>query len=266
MKRFNRILLTAILGATTATAFAAESDVKDGPRRNYAPGSFLSSFEYEIEAGLNIGGASPLPLPAEIRKIDGFNPGLNLMLGVKAVKWITPDSRWGVGVGLRFETKGMTTNATVKNYGMEIIDDGARVSGRWTGKVHTHYKTSQFTLPITAEYRITPRWTVNAGPYIALAMENNFDGYVHDGYLREGDPTGEKAVFEGDSRAVYDFDDNLRNFQWGMMAGASWVAYKHLSVNANLAWGCQGIFKSSFKTITFSMYPIFLNIGFGYKF
>lgn len=265
MKRINILLTAAMLGAATA-ATAANNEIKDGPSRDYAPGSFLGSLDYEVQAGLNIGGASPMPLPAEIRRIDGFDPGMNLMIGVKAVKWINPDSKWGVGVALRFESKGMTTNATVKNYGMEIIDDGARVSGRWTGKVHTTYKTSQFTLPITAEYRINKRWSVNAGPYIALAMENKFDGYVHDGYLREGDPTGEKAVFEGDSRAVYDFSDNLRKFQWGVMAGASWVAYKHLSVNANLAWGCQGIFQSSFKTITFSMYPIFLNIGFGYKF
>lgn len=245
---------------------AAADEVKDGPKRDYAPTSFLGSFEYEVEAGLNIGGASPIPLPAEIRKIDGFDPGLNLMLGAKAVKWFSPASKWGIGVAIRFETKGMTTNATVKNYGMEIIDDGARVAGRWTGKVHTHYKSSQFTLPVTAEFRLNNRWSFNAGPYIAVAMENTFDGYVHDGYLREGDPTGEKAVFEGDSRAVYDFSDDLRTFQWGLTAGASWVAYKHLSVNANLSWGCEGIFKSSFKTITFSMYPIYLNIGFGYKF
>ncbi len=266
MKTLRRFLLAALLMCAPAMAMADVPEAKDGPSRNFHPMDFLASFDYEVQAGLNFGGASPLPLPAEIRKIEGFKPGLNLMLGAKAVKWITPESKWGVGVALRFETKGMTTDASVKNYGMEIIDNGARVAGRWTGKVHTRYKSSQFTLPITAEYRFNRRWSMWAGPYVALAMENTFDGYVHSGYLREGDPTGEKVVFEGDSQATYDFSDNLRTFQWGLTVGGSWVAYKHLTVNANLAWGCEGIFKSSFKTVTFSMYPIFLNFGFGYKF
>ena len=41
---------------------------------------------------------------------------------------------------------------------------------------------------------------------------------------------------------------------------------KVLEFGDNLTWGCNGIFKSSFKTITFTMYPIYLNLGFGYAF
>ena len=48
--------------------------------------------------------------------------------------------------------------------------------------------------------------------------------------------------------------------------GVTWTAYKHLLVNANLAWGCNDIFESSFKTVTFNLYPIYLNVGFGYLF
>ena len=42
-----------------------------------------------------------------------------------------------------------------------------------------------------------------------------FDGYVYDGYLREGDPTGPKISFEGDYVPTNDFGDNLRHFQVG---------------------------------------------------
>ena len=47
-------------------------------------------------------------------------------------------------------------------------------------------------------------------------------------------PTGDKYVFEDGSRASYDFGENLSTFQWGMQAGVSVSAYKHLVVNANL--------------------------------
>ncbi len=110
------------------------------------------------------------------------------------------------------------------------------------------------------------RTSLTFGPYLAYAYKNEFDGYVYNGYLREGDPTGNKYVFEGDSRASYDFGDELRKFQWGLQAGVTWMAYSHLAVNANLSWGLNDIFVSSFKTVTFNMYPIYLNVGFGYLF
>lgn len=223
-------------------------------------------FEYEVNAGTNIGGASPLPLPAEIRHINSFNPNLNLQIGATVTKWIDPQKKWGVALGLRFETKGMDTRARVKNYGMEIWQDGEMLDGRWTGMVKTKYSTQQLVVPITGVWRTNRRLKVNFGPYLAFAFKNNFDGHVYEGYLRVSDPTGDKVEFNGDSRATYDFGSDLRKFQWGMQGGVSWSAYKHLLVNANLAWGCNGIFQKSFKTISFAMYPIYLNVGFGYLF
>lgn len=253
MKKYILILLLfmAGLGAWAQT---------DGPL------SFLSHLEYEVNAGINIGGASPIPLPAEIRHIDSYSPNLNLQVGGKATKWFGPERIWGLAVGLRLGTKGMETGATVKNYGMEIYQDGKKLSGRWTGKVHTRYHSQQLVVPVTAVWRANGRLKVSAGPYVAFAFSNDFDGYVHEGYLREGAPTGPKVVFEGDSRATYDFGSDLRHFQWGFQGGVSWSAYRHLLVNANLSWGCNDIFKSSFKTVTFNMYPIYLNVGFGYVF
>lgn len=227
---------------------------------------WTKGMQYEIFAGTNIGGASPLPLPAEIRKIDSYSPDMNLQIGVGARKWLSADQRWGVAVSLRLETKGMRTGATVKNYGMEIYDDGKKLSGRWTGKVHTRYHSQQLTFPITAVYRVNKAIVLNLGPYLSYAFTNDFDGYVHEGYLREGNPTGEKVTFEGDSRAVYDFGENLRKFHWGMQGGVSWNAYRHFTVNANLEWGCNGIFEKSFRTISFALYPIYLNVSLGYLF
>ena len=34
-------------------------------------------WEYELKAGVNIGGASPTPLPEEIRNIKGYSPKFN---------------------------------------------------------------------------------------------------------------------------------------------------------------------------------------------
>lgn len=252
------IIILALLATVTVKA---QDDMTSGLRW-----SMLHNLEYEINAGINIGGTAPIPLPGEIRKIDSYDPNLNLHIGASATKWLSNDKRWGVMVGLRFESKGMKTKATVKNYGMEIIQDGSRVKGNWTGKVQTKYHGNFVTLPISAVYKISQRVRVNFGPYIGIGMNGEFSGYVYDGYLREGDPTGNKVTFEGESQAPYDFSDELRTFQWGLQGGISWRAFKHLLVQGNLSWGFNDIFKKSFNTVTFDLYPIYLNVGFGYAF
>ena len=84
--------------------------------------------------------------------------------------------------------------------------------------------------------------------------------------FRSPDATGSRVNFEGDNIATYDFSSSLRKFQWGLQLGGEWKAYKHLNVYADLTWGLNDIFKKDFTTISFAMYPIYLNIGFGYAF
>ena len=255
-----KIILAALLLQTGITAFA-QQDRPSSIWRSVAMG-----LDYEVNAGISIGGASPIPLPAEIREIKGYSPLLNLSIGTRVTKWFGPGEKWGVMTGITLMQKGMETRARVKNYGMEIIQDGDKLSGRWTGDVKTKYTTQQLVIPIAATYKFNNRWKVHFGPYLAYAFHITFEGHVSNGYLREGDPTGNKVSFTGDSRATYDFGDNLRRFQWGLTAGCSWRATKRLRVNTSLEWGLNDIFESSFKTVTFNMYPIYLRIGFGYLF
>jgi len=259
MKKRIKIYMAAIMMTVAAISVYAD-DVQTADEEKWY------HLEYEVNAGTNIGGAAPIPLPAEIRHISYYSPKLNLQIGATATKWLGPEKKWGVAVGLRFENKGMETRARVKNYGMEIIQDGKKLSGRWTGNVSTRYSSQQLVVPVTAVLRLNKRIRFNLGPYVSYAFSNDFDGYVSEGYLREGSPIGDKVVFEGDSKATYDFGDELRTFQWGFQGGVSWSAYKSFLVNANLAWGCNNIFNSSFKTVSFNLYPIYLNLGFGYVF
>lgn len=226
-----------------------------------------NGWEYEIRAGLNIGGTSPLPFPVEIRKIDSYNPLLLFTLEGTITKWIGPEKRWGVVAGIRLENKGMETKAEVKNYGMEIIgDDGNRLKGNWTGGVRTKVSNSYLTVPVLAAYKVSRRVQVKAGPYFSYLMDGDFSGDVYEGYLRKDNPTGDKVNFNNGAMATYDFSDDLQRFQWGVQAGVDWWAFRQLKVFGDLTWGMNEIFKSDFQTITFDLYPIYLNVGFGYVF
>lgn len=229
--------------------------------------SSLHGLEYEIKAGFNIGGTLPIPFPEEIRAIDGYNPTLSITIEGNVTKWLGEKQQWGIITGLKLENKGMRTKATVKDYGMEIIGDrGEKVAGHWTGGVRTKVQNSYLTIPILGAYKLTPRWNIKLGPYFSYLMDGEFSGNVYEGYLREGDPTGSKVEFTNGQTATYDFTNDLRKFQWGIQLGADWKAFKHLKVYADLNWGMNEIFKKDFKTVTFDMYAIYLNVGFGYAF
>ena len=140
------------------------------------------------------------------------------------------------------------------------------IEGNWTGYVKTNVKSTYLSFPVLATHQFNRRFSMNLGPYFAYMLEGDFSGNVYDGYLREGDPTGNKVVFADGKNAPYDFSKNLRRFQWGAQLGAEWRAFKHLNVYADLTWGLNDIFQKDFDTITFAMYPIYLNVGFGYAF
>lgn len=224
--------------------------------------SLTKGLEYRLKAGFNIGGTSPLPLPAEIRQINSYNPTTAISIEGDVVK--TFNNKWGISAGIRLETKGMKTDATVKNYHMKMIaNDGGEMEGQWTGGVTTTVKQSLLTIPVLAVYQVSNRWELELGPWFSYLTSGDFFGTAYDGYIRDVDPTGEKVNVIA---ATYEFGDDLRPFQWGLQFGAQWRAFSHLNVTGNITWGMMSIFKKDFDTITFDMYPIYANLGFAYVF
>ncbi len=255
----NRYIISLIAGVLclSASGLYAQQDRNQSILRLSSKG-----FEYEVKAGINIGGTSPLPLPEEIRSIDRYRPSLALSLEGSMSKWF--GSKWGAQVALRLENKGMKTDATVKNYSMEMVGkENGHMKGMWTGGVYTQVNNSYLTLPVSALYRLSSRVSLKGGVYASYLLDGDFSGTAYDGYLRDETPVGTKIFV---SEATYDFSDDLARFSWGVQAGVSWRAFKHLNVFGDLSWGLSDIFKKDFETITFSMYPIYLTIGFGYSF
>lgn len=224
----------------------------------------LKGWHIRLSAGYNIGGTAPLPLPREIRGIEGYNPGLNLAIEGTVEKNFKA-LPWGIRWGIRLETKGMTTRAKTKNYHMEAwnTDGSGKVQGAWTGKVKTSVNNTYLTLPVVAVYNIDKRWSVSAGAYASYLLDGEFTGAAYDGYIRDQDPTGEKAEV---TRAEYNFSSDIRKFNWGLQAGGEYKAYKHLALFANLQWSMNGIFPSDFGSVTFALYPIYGTLGFTYLF
>lgn len=225
----------------------------------------FGDLRYMVRLGYEIGGTTPVGMPATIRSLEKFKPTPNLLIGLDAYKPLC--GKWGMQAGFHYENKGMSTDAKVKGYSMEMRQGDDVLSGLFTGNVVTKVQQWMVTLPLQATYDVSKKVRLKFGPYFSYVLSNDFSGYAYDGYLRQGDPTGTKVELgskEGE-RGDYDFTDDLRHWQFGLDLGADWYFSNRFGAYADVTWGLTNVFRKDFKTIEQSMYPIYGSVGLTYK-
>lgn len=262
MKRYTLyiyIMLVAVWSAAVPVVAQEQAD----KYQTWGPTS-ASGWGVLVRAGYVLGGTSPLPLPKEVRSINRFRPEGGMTFGADAYKMF--NRRWGLTGGLHFFLEGMNTGADVKNYHMGITQGEDYLEGNFTGTDVTKTFMAGFTLPVTVTFRISPRWNVNVGPYLSALVYSDFEGSVYNGYLREGNPTGQKVEIGSDNPATYDFSDDMRTLLWGVRLGFDWKAFRHTTLFAGVDWGLNGVFHSDFKTVDFPMYPLYAHFGVAYRY
>ncbi len=218
-------------------------------------------WEFKINAGYNIGGTSPLPMPVEVRKIEKYSPpSFAPHIAFEATRWF--NDKWGLTAQFTFDYKGFSVKDSVLNLHTEIKMSDEIYTGNFTGHNETKIKNSYMTIPIMASYRISDKWLVQAGIYTAYLYSPSFSGTASDGYIREGGPTGEKTEV---NEATFDFSDDLRKFDFGLQAAGEWSFSHRFAVRGQLAWGLLPIFPSDFTGVSFKMYNIYGTVGVSYK-
>lgn len=225
----------------------------------------FGDLRYMVRLGYSLGGTAPVGMPATIRSLDKYTPTNNTLLGLDAYKPLT--EKWGLQAGFHYQNKGMKTDAKVKGYSMEMRRGDETLSGLFTGNVVTEVDEWMVTLPLQVAYNVSPNLRLKFGPYFSYVLSNNFSGYAYDGYLRVGDPTGDKVELghvEGE-RGDYDFTEDLRHWQFGLDLGADWFFSNRFGAYAGLSWGLTNIFRKDFHVIEQSLYPIYGSIGLTYK-
>lgn len=225
-----------------------------------------AKWTHEIRIGLNLGGTAPLPLPAEIRKINSFTAQVNPVIGIRSTRWFESNNQWGVSSGITIDYKGMNTSADVKYWHTDLVvgegDQTGRFTGTFSGRNATKVKNGYFTIPVLASYRPFANWRFHAGGYFSWIHTSKFSGTATDGYIREGGPTGDRITVEN---STYDFSDHLKDIDAGIMAGANWKLTKRIAATGELTWGLVPIFPADFKGVSYKMYNIYFSLGLSYQ-
>ena len=256
MKKIYILLVLALICFAAQDVNAAKVRVGDKNSE-----TTTDKFVFAAKAGFNLGGTAPMSLPAEIRAINSFKPTFSF--SISGTAQYNFNNKWGLQSGIKFDIKGMQTDASVKNYQLVVSMDGSTVEGVFTGDVTTKVHNSYITIPLLAVYNISPRWDIKVGGYASFMVDGEFSGTAKNGYMRDGSPIGPRV--DGVD-AVYDFSDDMRKVDAGVQVGVDFIPYKHLLISGDLTWGCLPLFKSDFTAMSFDMYNVYFNIGFGYVF
>ncbi|MGV3612478.1 MAG: porin family protein [Fluviicola sp.] len=247
-----KIITTALSLSLFLSAFSQEKEKKH---------PFESrKFTHSIVFGLNIGAATPTPLPANIRKINKYNPEFCPSFGYEMLHHFTP--KWSIGFSAKIDYKGMSITDSVAYYHTSIQQENngqtSSFEGDFTGTNRTFVRNVYFNLPVYAVWVPNKQWYYRLGGYIAYRWDGKFNGSVSDGYIRRGNSLGEKVLID---MATFDFSKDQQRWDAGIDAGAGVYIGKRWSIQGNLQWGLRPLFPSDFTGMNFKMYNIFANIG-----
>lgn len=242
-----------------ALLFAMHATAQNGLRR----------VDFDLNLGLNIGATAPLPLPAEVRKIEHYNPKINPHLGISMTYSLDAEKKWGIAAEAAFDAKGMRVKDKVKYMHTEVTvshkddPDKKTVAGDFVGKNMTNVNLHYLTLSVYGVYNINEKWSLKAGPYLASTLKSRFDGNVSDGYLL--DANGERFNIDDATDATFDFRDDIRDFDIGLLVGGKLNVNRQIGVTVGLTWGLNDVFYSGSNPISFKMQNIYGTIGVSYR-
>jgi hypothetical protein len=222
-------------------------------------------WEYKMFAGYNIGGTTPLPLPAEIRRIRSWSPeAFGGSVGLHITRRLTPN--WGITSGLAIDLKGMRVESDVMYMNTSLVvgegDHQGVFAGMFTGRNKIKVHNGYLVIPLLASYRTQGRWRFHGGGYVAFLQDIKVEGRASDGYIRNGGPAGDRINIED---SAFDFSDHAVKTDAGMMALADWYFTSKLAITGQLSWGLVPLFPSGFNGIPYKMYNIYLAAGIAYR-
>lgn len=226
----------------------------------------LKNIQHRITFGYNLGATAPLSMPNTIRKVDSYSPLFTPALGYEAQYALS--SKWTVGAGLKFESKGMKVVDSVQYFHTMIKvenEDGGEdgsFEGDFTGMNKTTAKNTYLTLPVFSAYHLE-KWSLRAGLYISYLLSSKFEGEVYDGYIRKGNSLGEKVLIK---RATFDFANQVKKWDWGINIGTSRKIGSKWEVSALAQLGMEPIFSKDFNGVGYNLHQMFVTLGGAYRF
>ncbi len=211
-------------------------------------------------AGLNLGAVAPVPFPSSQLKIKSVSFHVDPQIGANAIYNI--NDKWGIGLGLTLDWKGMHVNTKVDNVHSTItLPNGVPLTGDIKGRSKTKVNSLYLTQPLYGTYRFNDKWRIKLGGYLAETLSRSFHGTVNDVVINiSGAITEEKHV----EYATYDFSKHVRKLEIGLIAGGEFRLTNTVGFYADFSWALTPYFKGS-NPLSFTSRNLYGALGVTYR-
>jgi|WetSurMetagenome_2_1015567.scaffolds.fasta_scaffold18827_2 long-subunit fatty acid transport protein len=206
--------------------------------------------------GIDMGGAVPFPLsdiPKGAKGTPKLNPSLGFGFGYQL------SDKWDLGAELNYHILAFSASADVRS--QPFYSDDHTVTLYFSGHTKTDVEIRFLELPLVANYSINSNWAFTPGIYYSRILEGTFDTKGTDGVTSDDKSITDNASLPGNANTSYNFDDNLDNWDAGVLLGCKYNLSQKVAIRTRMQFGFKSIFKKDFSNIDYEMYQVRFDIG-----
>lgn len=246
-RKYNRAVLALLCCFLPIGAFAQEWDEN-------------KKIDWFFVAGLNLGSTTPVPFPSSQLKITSVSLRFDPQIGANAIYNI--DEKWGVGLGLTLDWRGMKVETRVHDvYSTVTLPNGIPLTGYIEGRSKTKVNSLYLTQPLYVTYRFNNKWRVKLGGYLSEALSRSFKGTVHNVTIGVSSPVTEEKHVE---YATYDFSKHVRKLEMGLITGGEYRLNNTVGFYADFSWALTPYFKGA-NPLSFTTRNLYGTLGVTYR-
>lgn len=210
--------------------------------------------------GIDAGGAIPIPISSAASDAEG-SPLIKPNIGVEIQ--YDYSERWKFGAGLHYHNSSLKAVANVVS--QAYWSDDRSYATYFSGEAHTYINIQQIELPITVHYKFNEKWSVLFGGYFSYIINSSFDTDGKNGWISVNIEDTDNAPLPGMQNMSYSLDDELDNYDAGVMLGYQYNFWRRFILWGRFNVGFKSIFKPDFNNIDYEMYQFRFSAGLAYS-
>ncbi len=208
----------------------------------------------EAQLGVQMGGAIPIPLTA----LSGTESAVHASMGlcsqaaVLGSRYLSP--QWRLYAGVAYAASGFEADARVSNQRIKEKDANGQTTEKYfTGVSHIEQSFAFLEVPIYAQLSLSLRSKLLMGIYGGYQITGMFKTTAKKGFTGVNpDEVGASVT----APILSDFSQDLRAFDFGMLAGYEFIVMTHLSAALRFSFSPIDIFASGRDFFDYSMHQL----------
>lgn len=222
------------------------------------PGIYAQDTKWEFASslGIDMGGAIPLPL-SEVPDDATASPKLKPNLGIFFQRNF--NDSWSLGAELSYHTLAVDANVNVIS--QAFWADDRSYATYFSGEAYSSTELQFIEIPLKAYYHFNEKWSLIFGAYYSILLKGRLETEGRNGWISADKNDTDTAPLPGTQNTTFDFNDELDNYDVGMLVGYQFKVGERVNLWGRFNLGFKSIFVPDFNNIDYEMYQFRFSTG-----